>query len=178
MHENLTLDERHQCTLEQFPPGHRGEFDAAFSVFVLEHVTDPDGFTAACATVLRPGGQLFGLTVNKWHYFGLSTWATTRLGVSEWLLPKVRPGSLVEQYHFPTVYRMNTIRSVSGLLARSGFTEVEFRMWDLPAMYAPYLPARLDRLADAWSTWAYRLDRPRWMGHLTFRATRGSSPAR
>ena len=169
---NDSLDERHQATLQQFAPGHPSVFDAAFSVFVLEHVTDPWSFTTACAEVLKPRGSLFGLTVNKWHYFGLSTWAATRLGVSEWLLPRLRSPAELDAYHFPTAYRMNTIRTMSGLLAAAGFSGVEFRMWDLPPMYTPYLPERLHGLADAWSTGAYRLVQPNLMGHLTFRATR------
>ena len=84
IHENTQVDEGYQQTLEQFATGHPGEFDVAFSVFVLEHVADPDGFAAAAARVLRPGGSLMGLTVNKWHYFGFTTWATTRLGMCEW----------------------------------------------------------------------------------------------
>jgi SAM-dependent methyltransferase len=169
--QNPGLDERHQCKLEHFAPYHRAEFDAAFSVFVLEHVTEPRAFTAACAATLRPGGALFGLTVNKWHYFGLSTWAATRLGISEWLLPKVRTDTAIERYHFPTEYRMNSIRVVSRLLAEAGFTSVEFRMWDLPPLYTPYLPDRADGFARAWNTCAYRLNWPGVMGHLTFRAT-------
>jgi len=170
IHDNATVDERHQLTLEQFAPSHQSEFDVAFSVFVLEHVADAPGFTAACSTVLRPGGVLMGLTVNRWHYFGLSTWAATRLGISEWLLSKVRYNDQIAAYHYPTEYRMNTIRSLSRLLDDAGFRTVEFRMWDLPSMYTPYLPARLDGLATVWQRLAYQLDRPNLMGHLTFKA--------
>jgi 2-polyprenyl-3-methyl-5-hydroxy-6-metoxy-1,4-benzoquinol methylase len=168
--DNATVDERHQLTLEQFAPSHQSEFDLAFSVFVLEHVADPPGFTAACSTVLRPGGVLMGMTVNRWHYFGLSTWAATRLGISEWLLSKVRSTDQIAAYHFPTEYRMNTIRSVTRLLDDAGFRTVEFRMWDLPSMYTPYLPARLDWLAAVWQRLTYQFDRPNLMGHLTFKA--------
>jgi SAM-dependent methyltransferase len=72
---SMRVDERYQQSLEQFAPGHPGEFDLAFSVFVVEHVADPDGFARSAAQVLKPGGTLMGLTVNKWHYFGFTTWA-------------------------------------------------------------------------------------------------------
>ena len=82
IHENSQVDERYEQTIEQFAIGHADEFDLAFSVFVLEHVEDADGFATACARVLKPGGTLMGLTVNAWHYFGFITWAATRLGCS------------------------------------------------------------------------------------------------
>jgi len=168
---NRQLDEYHQMSLEEFGPSHRDHFDLAFSVFVLEHVAHPQEFARACASVLKPGGIVMGMTVNKWHYFGFTTWATTRLGISEWLLPRVRHDVLIERYHYPTEYRFNTVRTVSRLLADAGFTAVEIRMWDLPEMYTPYLPAPAAGLATAWHRLAYRLGRPQLMGHLTFKAT-------
>jgi SAM-dependent methyltransferase len=170
--DNATLDQRFLTTVEEFAPEHPAEFDAAFSVFVLEHVTHPEAFAEATATVLHPGGALFGLTVNKWHYFGLTTWAASRLGISDWLLSRMRTEESVAAYHVRTTYRMNSIRRVFRLLDAAGFTAVEFRMWDLPSMYTPYLPARLKGVARGWHDLAYRWDRPGLMGHLSFKATR------
>ena len=73
-------------------------------------------FTQACARVLRPGGVLMGLTVNMWHYFGLATWAATRAGVADRLLPHLRPRTLVDHYHFATEYRINS--TANGMPAR------------------------------------------------------------
>ncbi len=39
--------------------------DALFSISVIEHVPDLDGFLDACTTMLRPGGLLF-LTMDAW----------------------------------------------------------------------------------------------------------------
>ena len=63
------------------------------------------------------------------------------------------------------------VRTVTRLLADAGFTQVEIRMWDLPEMYTPYLPAPLAGLATTWHRAAYRLGRPQLMGHLSFKAT-------
>ena len=120
IHENLQVDERYEQTLEQFAIGHANEFDLAFSVFVLEHVGDADGFATACARVLKPGGTLMGLTVNAWHYFGFITWATTRLGVADWLLARFGSDADIEDYHYPTEYRLNSIQSLVARVVASG----------------------------------------------------------
>jgi hypothetical protein len=111
-----------------------------------------------------------GLTVNKWHYFGLATWAATRAGVSEPLLRRLRPAEQVAAYHFATEYRINTIRAMTAHLRRVGFTSVEFRCWDLPTLYEPYLPTPVRGFATAYDRWAYRIGSPHLMGHITFLA--------
>ena len=171
---NTTLDERHCQTLEEYAGTGPEPFDLAFSVFVLEHVHDPTAFTRACARVLRPGGVLMGMTVNMWHYFGLATWAATRAGVADRLLPHLRPRSQVDRYHFATEYRLNTIRAMMRHLENSGFDAVEFRCWDLPSMYEPYLPGPVRGVAGLYNKAVYRIGSPHLMGHITFRATRGS----
>lgn len=165
-------DERHQATLEEFAADHAGRFDVAFAVYVLEHVAEPVAFSEAAARVLRPGGTFFALTLNRWHYFGLSTRAASRLGVEQWLLERVRDPDVVHEYHVPTAYRMNGIRQVSRLLGDAGFSAVQVRMFDATRLYEPYLPGPLSRLAGAWSRAAYAVDRPGLMGHLTLRAVR------
>jgi SAM-dependent methyltransferase len=171
---NRDADERYRLTLEDFAPEHADRFNVAFAVFVMEHVADPVAFTEAAARVLKPGGAFMALTLNQWHYFGLTTWATSRLGLNEWLIRRVRDPGQVDEYHFRTEYRINSIRSISRHLERAGFSEVEFRMWDQPRVYEPYLPDRLSGLATVWSRAAYRLGSPHLMGHLAFKAVLGS----
>jgi SAM-dependent methyltransferase len=173
--DNTTLDESHCQSMEEYAATGPESFDLAFSVFVLEHVHDPKAFTRACAQVLRPGGQLMGLTVNMWHYFGLATWAATRAGVADRLLPHLRPRTLIDHYHFATEYRINTLRSMRRHLENSGFEAVEFRCWDLPSMYEPYLPSPVRGIAGLYNKAVYRIGSPHLMGHITFRATMGSS---
>ena len=132
---NAHVDEWHQATLEEFAATHVEEFDVALAVFVLEHVSDPEAFTAACFRTLRPGGVLFALTVHKFQYFGLATWATTRLHVNERLLRRLKGEEVVRRYHFPTEYRMNSTHQCAGHLDRAGFRSAEFRMFDKPELY-------------------------------------------
>src|SRR5512145_2107282 len=42
-----------------------GEFDAVTCMELLEHVPDPAGMVAACARLVRPGGQVFFSTINR-----------------------------------------------------------------------------------------------------------------
>jgi SAM-dependent methyltransferase len=172
--DNTTLDEGHCQSLEDYAATGPEPFDLAFSVFVLEHVHDPKAFTDACSRVLQPGGVLMGLTVNMWHYFGLATWAATRAGVADRLLPHLRPQTQVDNYHFATEYRLNTIRAMMRHLGNSGFDAVEFRCWDLPSMYEPYLPTPVRGIAGLYNKAVYRIGSPHLMGHITFRATMGS----
>jgi SAM-dependent methyltransferase len=167
--ENRDVDERHHCTLEEYAATAPEPFDLAFSVFVLEHVSDPRAFSSACAAVLRPGGVLMAITVNKWHYFGLSTWAATRLHVADRLLPRLRP---TRGYHFPTEYRMNTARAITQHLDAAGFGSVDFRYWDLPVMYEPYLPGPVRGFATHYNRAVYQVGKPQLMGHVSFKATR------
>jgi SAM-dependent methyltransferase len=172
--DNTTLDESHCQSMEDYAATGPEPFDLAFSVFVLEHVHDPTAFTHACSRVLRPGGVLMGMTVNMWHYFGLATWAATRAGVADRLLPHLRPRDQVDHYHFATEYRLNTIRAMMRHLENGGFDAVEFRCWDLPSMYEPYLPMPVRGVAGLYNKAVYRLGSPHLMGHITFRATMGS----
>jgi SAM-dependent methyltransferase len=173
--QNAELDERFQETVEDFARDHAADFDVAFAVFVLEHVADPAAFSDACARVLRPGGVLLGLTVNKYQYFGFATWMTSRLGVTDRVLARIDHGH-GHAHHVPTVYRMNSPGQVSRHLGRAGFESVAFRMFDKPEMYEWYLPPPLRPMACAWSAAAYRMGSPRLMGHLAFRASLGDGP--
>jgi len=42
-----------------------GTFDAVTCMEMLEHVPDPGSVLSACATLLKPGGQLFVSTLNR-----------------------------------------------------------------------------------------------------------------
>lgn len=169
---NELLDERHQTSLETFAADHAGEYDAAFAIYVLEHVADPQAFIAACSQVLRPGGTLFGLTLNVRHYFGATTWALSRLGVSDHVLEWLKGHDEVHEHHFPPEYRLNSIGSVERHLDAAGFRSVEFRCYDEPERYRWYTPRPFRWFPPAYTKVAYGIGAPGLMGHLSFRAVR------
>ena len=172
IHVNRVLDERHQTTLEIFAEGHPAEFDAAFAVYVLEHVAAPATFTSACATVLKPGASFFGLTLNVWQYFGGATCALARLGLSDRVLERLKGAEESHANHFPPEYRLNSLRTLQRHLDAAGFSSVEFRCYDATDRYQWYLPAGLRWFAPAYTHLAYRVGAPALMGHISFRAVR------
>ncbi len=63
-------------------------FDAVLAMEVLEHVLDVDGFLAAAAMLVRPGGIFVGATLNR----TLKSYALAIVG-AEYVLRWVEPGT-------------------------------------------------------------------------------------
>jgi SAM-dependent methyltransferase len=60
-------------------PFEEGKFDLVFSVYVIEHTTNPAIFLDECIRVLKPGGVLIILCPD---YMGTSRMASQRAGFS------------------------------------------------------------------------------------------------
>jgi len=54
-----------EASAEQFAEHHAGEFDVVTCMEMLEHVPQPSSAVAACARLVRPGGQVFFSTINR-----------------------------------------------------------------------------------------------------------------
>ncbi len=54
-----------QITAEQLATEMPNQFDVVTCMEMLEHVPDPGSVIAACATMVKPGGQLFFSTINR-----------------------------------------------------------------------------------------------------------------
>ena len=50
---------------EQYAAQHPAEFDVVTCMELLEHVPEPAGMVAACARLVRPGGEVFFSTINR-----------------------------------------------------------------------------------------------------------------
>ena len=57
--------EYHLQSVEALAAEQPGSFDAITCMEMLEHVPDPSAIIAACASLLKPGGQLFLSTLNR-----------------------------------------------------------------------------------------------------------------
>lgn len=57
--------EYHHTAAETFAAEHAGEFDVVTCMEMLEHVPDPASTVAACAHLVKPGGDVFFSTLNR-----------------------------------------------------------------------------------------------------------------
>lgn len=64
LESRISVDYRLQ-SVESLAAEQPGSFDAITCMEMLEHVPDPSAIIAACATLLKPGGQLFLSTLNR-----------------------------------------------------------------------------------------------------------------
>ena len=65
LHESK-LDIRYEkSAVEDIAGAHSGQFDLVTCMELLEHVPEPAAMVAACAKLVRPGGQVFFSTINR-----------------------------------------------------------------------------------------------------------------
>lgn len=64
LESGLKVDYRQQSA-EDCAAGNPAAFDVVTCMEMLEHVPDPSSVVAACATLVRPGGQVYFSTINR-----------------------------------------------------------------------------------------------------------------
>jgi 2-polyprenyl-6-hydroxyphenyl methylase/3-demethylubiquinone-9 3-methyltransferase len=85
LESGVEVDYRH-TTAEALADAEPGAFDAVCCLEMLEHVPDPTSVIAACARLVRPGGDVFLSTINR----NPKAWALAVVGAEYvlGLLPK------------------------------------------------------------------------------------------
>lgn len=105
-------------------------FDACFSNWVLEHVSNPIRHLSEVNRVLRPGGRYIARTPNRLHYVS-ATAALTPYRFHKFAANRLR--ALPSGTHDPwrTFYRLNTRRSLTKAANEVGL-DVETITWFEP----------------------------------------------
>ena len=93
------------------------------------------------------------------------------MGIEEWLLERLVGTRVKAAYHFPTTYRLNSIRTIKRMLEETGFREVEFRYFDSPHRFEYCFPKPLRWFPSVYSRLVYTLGLSKFMGIIMFRAT-------
>jgi 2-polyprenyl-6-hydroxyphenyl methylase/3-demethylubiquinone-9 3-methyltransferase len=65
LHESALKVRYEKVGAEDFAERHAGAFDVVTCMELLEHVPQPESMVAACARLVRPGGQVFFSTINR-----------------------------------------------------------------------------------------------------------------
>lgn len=169
----LTTTGRGQRPSEDLPES-PAQFDVALAVYVAEHIEDPVAFLSACRSCLRPGGSLFVVTPNLWHYFGAGAKVAMTLRIDDRLLAALRRHQDGRGHHdhhghradadhtglaahFPMSYRMNTVRAMGLAALEAGFSALEVRHLENPAVFETYFPGRLVAIPRTYARLVHRL---------------------
>jgi 2-polyprenyl-6-hydroxyphenyl methylase/3-demethylubiquinone-9 3-methyltransferase len=65
LHDSLLKITYEKVSAEDFAERQAGAFDVVTCMELLEHVPEPGSMVAACARLVRPGGQVFFSTLNR-----------------------------------------------------------------------------------------------------------------
>lgn len=99
--------------------------DLAYSQMVLEHVTDPLPFLKKLAFVLKPNGVFLSITVNAKSTFARIASTCLKLKIQDIVLAIARGRQVVEDYHYPAVYRMCSEDVLKRLTKEVGISKLD-----------------------------------------------------
>ena len=125
VHRNPFVHERAQSFIEDYRPERC--FDLATLRMVVEHVSKPAAVVRALHGLMKPGGVVVVLTVNRWSPVSLAS-RIVPFALHHYVKRVVWGGE--EEDTFPVCYLMNTRRQLSGLFQSQGFREVTFSYLD------------------------------------------------
>ncbi len=136
--ENEDLDRSMVFEKNKFPFGD-DYFDLAWADYVMEHIEDPKGFLTEVNRVLKPGASFFFRTPNKNHYVSIIGRITPH-----WFHELVanRARGLAPDAHepYPTYFRLNSRKEISGFARSAGFRNVEMKLVEAEPSYLVFNP--------------------------------------
>jgi SAM-dependent methyltransferase len=130
---NRHLDEAHVIEPGRPLPFDSARFDLIYSDWVLEHVEDPQSFSAEIGRILKPGGWFCARTPGKWGYIALAARLLPgRLhgGVLHRVQAERRDEDVFQKY-----YRVNTLRAGAAAFPPSRFRNASYMHNPTPAYH-------------------------------------------
>jgi len=115
---NKWLHEYRQCRLEDFDTDR--QFDLISLRMVAEHIADPEAAVSRLSRLTRDGGRVIIYTPSKWAP-GSMVAAVTPMSF-HYVVKRILQGTAPEDA-FPTVYKMNTRKTLNRILRPHGFIE-------------------------------------------------------
>jgi SAM-dependent methyltransferase len=109
-------------------------FDIAIVSHVAEHLTEPEAVFRELSATLKPGGRLFVLTPNRWHYVALGARALPHrlhLSFNRWR-------GLDARDIFPTAYRANTAGTLRSLAGGAGLAVERLERFETEPEYLAF----------------------------------------
>jgi ubiquinone/menaquinone biosynthesis C-methylase UbiE len=136
---NRDVDEAYVISTDGPLPFEDNSFELVLSDWVVEHVVSPARFLAEVRRVLKPGGSFFLRTPSQRHYVALVArmtphWCHELIAIWARGYP---PGA---NDPWPTVYRLNSRRTIESGAYKAGFRTVEIRMWEYDPKYLLFHP--------------------------------------
>jgi SAM-dependent methyltransferase len=101
---------------------------------VAEHLTEPEAVFRELSATLKPGGRLFVLTPNRWHYVAIGARALPHrlhLSFNRWR-------GLDTRDIFPTAYRANTAGTLRSLAAGAGLAVERLERFETEPEYLAF----------------------------------------
>jgi len=167
---------RYPATLEKAEI-QAASFDCAYAIYVFEHVQQEREFLQAASRVLKPGGSLFFITPNGYHYFAAIAALLGNLGVQRKVLALIRPEQLVAEYHYPALYRLNRPDTLRKLGQEFGFDRFEFRYSEQFWEFACYFPGPLKTFPWLWERMVEVTRQEYLLGNLIGRMIKTGKPS-
>ena len=122
---NPLLEEKHQCRLEDLNTDRR--YDLISLRMVAEHIANPDEAVAALGRLTTEGGLVVVYTVHKWAPVSLAAVATPIWvhHIAKRFLWRTDPSDT-----FPTLFKLNTRKTLTRIFAAHGFREQTYMLLD------------------------------------------------
>jgi|WetSurMetagenome_2_1015567.scaffolds.fasta_scaffold140702_2 SAM-dependent methyltransferase len=128
VHQNPTCDETIECDLSNDLPFENNSFDMIHCRWVTEHLSNPQKSFCEFQRILKPGGSLFILTPNIYHYATIVARVTPYQFHKWWRNTR-------EREIFPTYYRANSKCRLYKLCRTAGLHIKKYKSMEGPPYY-------------------------------------------